>query len=55
MFGESDWFEVFFPKQKAGHFGDDLVIRRKTADMALIGKYFNQRLASAFADVAPNP
>jgi three-Cys-motif partner protein len=55
MFGEPDWFDVFFPKQKAGLFGDDLVIRRKTADMALTGKYFNQRLASAFADVAPNP
>ena len=23
MFDESDWFEVFFPKQKAGLFGDD--------------------------------
>lgn len=55
MFGEPDWFDVFFPKQKAGLFGEDMVIRRKIADMALIGKYFNKRLTSAFADVAPNP
>jgi three-Cys-motif partner protein len=56
MFGESDWYDVFFPKEKAGlPFGEDLGLRRKIGDMGLIGKYFNQRLESAFAKVAPNP
>jgi three-Cys-motif partner protein len=55
MFGQPDWFDVFFPKEKSGLFGDELEIRRKTADMARIGKYFNNRLTSVFADVAPNP
>ncbi|MBX6314793.1 MAG: three-Cys-motif partner protein TcmP [Isosphaeraceae bacterium] len=55
MFGEPDWFDVFFPKEKSGLFGDELVVRRKITDMAMIGKYFNRRLASTFAAVAPNP
>ena len=32
-----------------------MVVRRKIADMDLIGKYFNKRLVTAFAGVAPNP
>jgi three-Cys-motif partner protein len=55
MFGEPGWFDVFFPEEKSGLFGDRVVTRRKTADMARIGKYFNDRLTSVFADVAPNP
>lgn len=54
MFGEPDWFDVFFPKRKGGLF-EDQDAREKTADMDLIGKYFNERLSSAFASVAPNP
>lgn len=54
MFGEPDWFDVFFPKKKGGLF-EDPDAREKTADMKLIGKYFNERLESAFAGVAPNP
>jgi three-Cys-motif partner protein len=55
IFGEPDWFDVFFPRQKGGLFEDSPDAREKAADMGLIGKYFNNRLASAFADVAPNP
>ncbi len=55
MFGEPRWFDVFFPEERSKLFGDQVVTRRKTADMARIGKYFNDRLTSVFADVAPNP
>jgi three-Cys-motif partner protein len=55
MFGESAWFDTFFPEEKSSLFGGDLIVRRKIADMDLIGKYFNQRLASVFARVAQNP
>jgi hypothetical protein len=55
MFGEPTWFDVFFPEEKSALFGDDVVARRKIADMDLIGKFFNMRLATAFAGVAPNP
>ncbi len=54
MFGEPGWFDVFFAKRQGGFF-DDAEDRVKTADMKLIGDYFNKRLASVFADVAPNP
>jgi three-Cys-motif partner protein len=53
MFGEPDWFDVFFPKMKGGLF--DAEDREKSADMKKIGKYFNSRLSSVFAAVAPNP
>jgi len=56
MFGDANWFNVFFPQDRAAVlFDNDQGIRRKTATMESIGEYFNQRLASAFAGVAPNP
>ncbi len=55
MFGESAWFDVFFPEEKLPLFGDGTTVRRKVADVDLIGKYFNKRLESIFAGVAPNP
>jgi three-Cys-motif partner protein len=55
MFGETGWFEVFFPKQSGGLFDADPDERKKTADMNKIGEYFNRRLVSAFAAVAPKP
>jgi three-Cys-motif partner protein len=55
MFGEPDWFDVFFPEEKLPLFNDATVGRRKVADLELIGKYFNGRLATVFAGVAPNP
>jgi three-Cys-motif partner protein len=55
LFGDPGWFDVFFPEERSQLFGDQVVRRRKTADMTRIGDYFNQRLATAFAEVAPNP
>jgi three-Cys-motif partner protein len=55
MFGDADWFDVFFPLQQTGLFKEEFECRRKIADMKLIGKYFNKRLESVFAGVAPNP
>ena len=55
MFGEPDWFDVFFPEEKSSLFGDEVVIRCKAGGMDRIGAYFNKRLATVFADVAPNP
>jgi three-Cys-motif partner protein len=55
MFGEVAWFDVFFPVEKLPLLDDGSTVRRKVADLDLIGKYFNQRLESVFAGVAPNP
>lgn len=56
MFGESAWFDVFFPVDTSRKlFDSDTVTRRKVANMDLIGEYFNRRLATVFAGVAPNP
>jgi three-Cys-motif partner protein len=54
MFGASDWYDVFFPRPQDTLFSD-IDTRRKQADMKAIGNYFNDRLTSIFADVAPNP
>jgi len=54
MFGDTGWFDVFFPRRQRGFF-DGPEDRVKAADMRLIGKYFNERLDSVFAGVAPNP
>ncbi len=56
MFGEEAWFDVFFPEDKSKRlFENDRPVRRKVDNMDHIGAYFNQRLAKAFAGVAPNP
>jgi hypothetical protein len=55
MFGEPAWFDVFFPEEQTPLFGRGITVRRKIADMDLIGRYFNRRLETAFAGVAPNP
>jgi three-Cys-motif partner protein len=55
MFGEQAWFDVFFPEEKSTLFGNEILGRRKITDMDIIGEYFNQRLATVFAGVAPNP
>jgi three-Cys-motif partner protein len=55
MFGEPDWFDLFFRQEKLPLFDDGTVVRKKAADLDLIGHYFNRRLATAFAGVAPNP
>jgi three-Cys-motif partner protein len=56
MFGESAWFDTFFPEDKSTRlFGDDRAMRRKVGNIEAISDYFNNRLATAFAGVAPNP
>jgi three-Cys-motif partner protein len=56
MFGEPAWFDLFFPEEKTpALFISEVTVRRKIADMDRIGKYFNQRLETVFAGVAPNP
>lgn len=55
LFGESGWLDVFFPVERSSLFGDEMATRRKKADMAAIGDYFNRRLSTIFAGVAPNP
>jgi three-Cys-motif partner protein len=55
MLGEPNWFDVFFPQENLPLFDDGTQVRRKVADLGRISKYFNRRLASAFAGVAPNP
>jgi three-Cys-motif partner protein len=55
MFGEPAWFDVFFPEEKLPLLDDGSTVRRKVAHLDVIGKYFNQRLQTVFAGVAPNP
>jgi three-Cys-motif partner protein len=55
IFGEPGWFDVFFPIEKLPLFDDGSPVRRKNADYEVIGQYFNRRLASVFAGVAPYP
>jgi three-Cys-motif partner protein len=56
IFGESTWLDEFFPKEPSSDlFAGQSSDRHKVADMSLIGKYFNKRLATIFAGVAPNP
>jgi three-Cys-motif partner protein len=55
MFGEPAWFDVFFPEERLPLLDNGTKVRRKVADLDRIGKYFNQRLATVFAGVAPNP
>jgi three-Cys-motif partner protein len=55
MFGDPGWFDVFFPEEMLPLLDDGSTVRRKVADLDLIGKYFNQRLQTVFAGVAPNP
>jgi hypothetical protein len=55
IFGEAAWFDEFFPGEKLPLLGDGSTARRKVAAPEMIGKYFNRRLESIFAGVAPNP
>jgi three-Cys-motif partner protein len=55
MFGEPAWFDLFFPEEKPALFKADMAVRRKIADISLIGQYFNRRLETVFAGVAQNP
>lgn len=55
LFGTDEWFSEFYkPKRNPGLFDLDPTIE-KTATWDSIGEYFNRRLATIFADVAPKP
>jgi three-Cys-motif partner protein len=56
MFGEESWFDAFFSEDKSKSlFETEGKVQRKISSMDLIGQYFNRRLTTAFAGVAPNP
>jgi three-Cys-motif partner protein len=54
VFGEPNWFNVFFPKERSTLFREEFDNYRKV-NVETIGRYYNQRLGSIFAEVAPNP
>lgn len=55
LLGTEDWFDEFYKTSPVlTLFGDEEVTLEK-ASMEVIGKYFNRRLESVFAGVAPNP
>ena len=55
MFGEKDWYDVFYETRRdVGLFGEN-VITEKVGSFDLIGQYFVERLKTAFAGVAQNP
>lgn len=57
LFGNEDWFEMFFDERER----INLITQQpekyfvKKASFETIAQYFNDRLKSIFADVAPNP
>jgi three-Cys-motif partner protein len=55
MFGTENWFKDFFQKKSQPSFFEEETGFEKTANLDSIANYFNQRLASIFADVAKNP
>jgi three-Cys-motif partner protein len=56
LLGTEDWFDEFYRVEATTSlFGDPMVERVKKATTETIGKYFNERLRSVFADVAPEP
>jgi three-Cys-motif partner protein len=52
IFGTSRWYDVFY-EEKTDLFGEATV--EKTTSLERIGQYYNERLASVFAEVADNP
>jgi len=55
MFGEKDWYEVFYQtRREVGLFGEQMTTK-KLGSFDLIGQYFVKRLKTAFAGVADNP
>jgi three-Cys-motif partner protein len=56
MFGEKDWFEAFYEKQREPDlFGESGGSAVKRADYTAISDYFVKRLKTAFPNVAENP
>lgn len=55
LFGTNEWYSEFYkPKSNPGLFDLEPAVE-KTANWDSIGEYFNKRLATIFADVAPRP
>jgi hypothetical protein len=55
LLGTTDWFEAFYSfEQNQGLFGEpvDHIVKASTET---IGRYFNDRLRSVFAEVAEHP
>jgi three-Cys-motif partner protein len=54
IFGESDWYDEFYPKKtQLGLFGDETRVEKVSFEE--IGQYFVRRLKTAFKHVAENP
>ena len=54
LLGTTDWYDEFYKVQPATTlFGDEERVTKATTNT--IGRYFNDRLRSVFADVAPQP
>jgi three-Cys-motif partner protein len=56
MFGEPDWYDAFYEKQKTPDlFGSTSETVIKKADYSSISRYFVKRLKTIFQHVAKNP
>ncbi len=57
IFGSEDWFEIFFEEKERNTFFPDQTENyfQKKASFETIAKYYNDKLKSVFAEVAPNP
>jgi three-Cys-motif partner protein len=54
LLGTTDWYEEFYKVETAPTlFGDEERVKKATVET--IGRYFNERLKSVFADVAQEP
>lgn len=55
IFGTDEWKDVFYKKEKQLTLFGEEETYQKQADFKTIGEFFNARLKTVFADVAPNP
>lgn len=63
IFGDSGWYEAFYKKDEnlnlfsfiEAEKNEKTELWKKTANFTAIGEYYNNRLASIFPKVAPNP
>lgn len=55
LFGTEDWFDEFYKPSAVRSLFEMSTEIEKTANLEAIGEYFNDRLSSVFAGVAPNP
>lgn len=55
LLGTTDWYDAFYRVESAATLFGNSEERVVKASTAAIGKYFNARLKTVFADVAPKP